>query len=319
MNSDSIYAKLLRAIRERLPQSQIVDALMDILCIGKEATYRRLRGEVPFTLEEAVLISKKLGISMDNIAGTDDPKSRPFELKTTAFVDPSLSDYYQMQGWIETFEKMTLSSNLEMGESGNVFDLNFFYPYLNLCRFYHFKWQYQWRGKESSKHFEEIVFSNEQRKLQLDSTKLSKKVKKAYYIWDNMIFQYIINDILYFKDIRLITNDDITNIKKDLLELIDYLELIAEKGCYETGNSVQFYISNINSDATYSYYQCEFLNLTLIRALTLNALSSTDERTAETVKAWILSQKRLATLISESGEMQRIRFFNKQRKIVTAI
>ena len=35
---------------------------MDTLCIGREAIYRRLRGEVPFTLEEAALISRKLGV-----------------------------------------------------------------------------------------------------------------------------------------------------------------------------------------------------------------------------------------------------------------
>ena len=34
---------------------------MDTLYIGKEDVYRRLRGEVPFTLQEAALVSRKLG------------------------------------------------------------------------------------------------------------------------------------------------------------------------------------------------------------------------------------------------------------------
>ena len=37
--------------------------------MGKEAVYRRLRGEVSFTREEVALISRRLGISIDQIIG----------------------------------------------------------------------------------------------------------------------------------------------------------------------------------------------------------------------------------------------------------
>ena len=44
---------------------------MDILYLGKEATYRRLRGEVPFTFAEVATISQHMGISLDKIVGAD--------------------------------------------------------------------------------------------------------------------------------------------------------------------------------------------------------------------------------------------------------
>ena len=54
---------LIEAMKEKLPlKGKLADMLMDTLYIGKEAVYRRLRGEVPFTLQEAALVSRKLGI-----------------------------------------------------------------------------------------------------------------------------------------------------------------------------------------------------------------------------------------------------------------
>ena len=43
---------LIEAMKEKLPlKEKLADMLMDTLYIGKEAVYRRLRGEVPFTLQ----------------------------------------------------------------------------------------------------------------------------------------------------------------------------------------------------------------------------------------------------------------------------
>ena len=64
MITNELNTGLVNAVREKLPSKEnLANTLMDILYIGKEAIYRRLRGEVPFTLTEAAVISRKLGIS----------------------------------------------------------------------------------------------------------------------------------------------------------------------------------------------------------------------------------------------------------------
>ena len=51
MITNELNTGLVNAVREKLPsKDNLANALMDILYIGKEAIYRRLRGEVPFTL-----------------------------------------------------------------------------------------------------------------------------------------------------------------------------------------------------------------------------------------------------------------------------
>ena len=68
MITNELNTGLVNAVREKLPSKEnLANTLMDILYIGKEAIYRRLRGEVPFTLTEAAIISRKLGISLDKI------------------------------------------------------------------------------------------------------------------------------------------------------------------------------------------------------------------------------------------------------------
>ena len=61
MITDQLNTGLISAMKEKLPQgTNLANLLMDILYIGKEAVYRRLRGEVPFTLAEAAVISQKI-------------------------------------------------------------------------------------------------------------------------------------------------------------------------------------------------------------------------------------------------------------------
>lgn len=45
MKKELLYDNLLNAIKEEFPQkTNLVNALVDLLCIEKEAVYRRLRG-----------------------------------------------------------------------------------------------------------------------------------------------------------------------------------------------------------------------------------------------------------------------------------
>ena len=67
---NGILIELITVMNERAPLGQnLASNLADILCMGKEAVYRRLRGEVSFSIEEVAIISHKLGISIDQVVG----------------------------------------------------------------------------------------------------------------------------------------------------------------------------------------------------------------------------------------------------------
>ena len=53
---------LIEAMKEKLPlKGKLADMLMDNLYISQKGGYNYISGEVPFTLQEAALVSRKLG------------------------------------------------------------------------------------------------------------------------------------------------------------------------------------------------------------------------------------------------------------------
>jgi len=67
MKRDDVHRCFLGALEKKIPeQTKLVEALMEILSMEKGAIYRRLRGEVPFSFFEAVHISEKLNIPINN-------------------------------------------------------------------------------------------------------------------------------------------------------------------------------------------------------------------------------------------------------------
>ena len=57
MTTYNYNSELIKAMNEKLPNgTNLANTLIDMLYLGKEAVYRRLRGEVRFTLAEAAMI-----------------------------------------------------------------------------------------------------------------------------------------------------------------------------------------------------------------------------------------------------------------------
>ena len=101
MKEVTLYDGFLSELRKRIPRgAELTNTLVDMLYIEREAVYRRLRGEVPFTFIEVMTVSKELGISLDNLAQADTGKSRPFQLKLVEYANPLESDYKMMREFI---------------------------------------------------------------------------------------------------------------------------------------------------------------------------------------------------------------------------
>ncbi|MBC5621527.1 MULTISPECIES: helix-turn-helix domain-containing protein [Butyricimonas] len=320
MKQEVLHDNLLNAIRTKVPHEEnLASVLGNILCIGKEAIYRRLRGDVPFTLLETALISKEMNISVDSLLESVSPKSRPFQLKLTEFFNPLETDFLMMENYVDVFRTLDEKTYSESASSTNILPQPLYQDYKFLSRFYLFKWKAQRDGLDSVKTLHEIVPEERLVRIQKDLVVEARRVKDTSYIFDNMIFLYLINDIKYFASVNLISNADVQELKEELFHFLNCLERLAAKGRFDNGNRIHFYISNINFDTTYSYVHTQKYNLSLIKAFTLNGIASLDDKTFESVKSWILSLKRFSTLISESGDLQRIHFFKSQRELVATL
>lgn len=317
MNTDVLNTNLIEVMKNKIPDGvNLANTLMDILYIGKEAVYRRLRGEVPFTLNEASIISKKMGVSLDQIVGISYTNNAMFDLNLLDYSDPIKTYYTILDHYLEVFEALHNDPTSELSTASNMIPQTFYLKYDSLSKFRLFKWMYQNERVKCVKYFSELTLSDELKQVQKDFVKATQYVQTTNYIWDCMMFHYLVNDIKYFASIHLITDEEVTNLQADLLQLLDDLEAIASKGKFDTGKDVHIYISNINFEATYSYVETSSLQLSLIRIFSINSITSRDKDMCKSMKEWVQSLRKFSTMISESGEMQRIQFFKKQREIV---
>lgn len=317
MVEDKTYKRLIEAIKEKIPQrGKLTGTLVDLLFIEKEAIYRRLRGEVPFTFKEVTTIAKALNISLDDIIGTTSQKSQPYQLKMTEFEKMAEIDYYMIEEFRDLVRSIRSEKNTEYASASIMIPIYIAACYPNIYRFYIMKWIYQFGNPNSVKSFADTVVTERLWKTVCELVHAMQQIKYTYYIWDEMILLYFVNDINYFVNIRLMTKEEALIIKEELFLLLDNLDKQTFRGAYENGNKLHLYVSRLSFETTYSYVQSEKIKLTLIKAFTLNEVASLREDAFDRIKTWVSSLKRTSTLISGSGEMQRIMFFDKQRKLI---
>ena len=319
MITNELNTGLVNAVKEKLPsKDNLANALMDILYIGKEAIYRRLRGEVPFTLTEAAVISRKLGISLDKMIGVSFRDNAVFDMNIVSSEKPFEAYYSILEKQVDLFRSVKEDETSEIGTSSNIIPQTLSLKYNMLSKFRLFKWMYQ-NENIKCKHFEEMEIPQKMVEKQKEYSDLVSHIHSVDYIWDNMIFSHLVNDIQYFCSIHLITDEDKDMLKEELFLLIDEMEELSARGKSKAGNDVKIYISNINFEATYSYLDTSSTQLSLIRIYSINSITTQDQEMFRGLKEWIQSLKKLSTLISESGEMQRIQFFKQQREIVSIL
>ena len=315
--SHLFYQEFISAIRNKIPhKATLTNAIADLLCIDKDAIYRRLRGEVSFSFSEMAVIARNMGISLDAIAGIENFQSKPSKMNISRQVNPTEVDYEMFEGHVNLLKSIKDEPETEIMEAGNIFSHYLYQDYEHLTRFHLFRWN-QSSSYAEALPFHEIIIPERLRTLHKETCIYSKHIKSTQYVFDNMIFQRLTASIKYFARIQLIKEEDVALIKNDLIAFVNNLENMAVKGKHEeTGNAISIYLSDVNTDANYSCLKSNNIHMTLFKVFLLNAVVSFDEDVFNEAIAWIRSLQRKSTLISVSGQRIRADFFNKQREII---
>ena len=168
--------------------------------------------------------------------------------------------------------------------------------------------------------FKEFILPEELKKIYWSYYHESKFIANNLFVCDNLMTDNLITDLRYFFGIRLLSEDDMRQIKEDLFSFMDYFEEIAVNGSFdETGNQVEIYISDVNLDSNYTYLQINNIGICLVRTFNINAVMAKDNNSYEKIKNWVQALKRTSTLISRSGAAFRADFFEKQRKMISEL
>ena len=314
------YQGFLTAIQSKIPQKAVlVNTITDLLAIDKDAVYRRLRGDVNFSFIEMATIAKKLGISLDSIVEIESLQSRPAQILITKHVKPSELDYRMCNDYVNIFKFIKDEPNTKIIESGNLLPHYLFYDYDYLTRFYMFCWD-QASSIGNGLPFHEIIIPERFRTIQKECCLFSRHIKSTLYVWDSMVFQYLVDNIRFFARVGLIKEIDVSLIKYDLMEFLNATEKLATRGKHEdTGNEVSIYISDFRIETNYSCIESKNLNISLFKSFILNTATALDSKVYAEVTSWIRFLQRMSTLISVSSEKIRTAYFNTQRKIIDTL
>lgn len=320
MIKNHVLNELTTIIKERIPKGQnLANYLTDALCLGKEAVYRRLRGEVAFTINEVALLSNKLGISIDQIIGNHFSNRVTFDLNMHSSSN-ALESYYEIGNrYLQLFNYVKDDDSTEICTVSNVLPFTLYSSYKYLSRFRLARWIYQNGQTKTPNSLSDINVEERIINVHKQLGESIKQCSKTYFIWDTHIFLSFVEEIKYFASLSLISPDDVAHMKEELYDLLYSMEALSIKGEFSKNKKVYFYLSNIHFEATYSYIEKKDFQISMIRLYSINSMDSQSPQICQMQRNWIQSLKRHSVLISGSGEAQRISFLKKQKAIIDTL
>ncbi len=322
MRGYSINERIVRAIKQSLSENDTIsNVLMDLLSLSKESVYRRLRNEIPFTLDELVKITNRFGISIDDIIDSGSITTKWATLNVDKFYQPeNYMKQYQsrLSEHLKLFLEMQSAKKASIRCAYNIVPYIFLLSYRKLTLFWHYRWNFLMKGANPNFLFSNMIVPDEIIELEEQTIKEVRKIPTTF-IFDKNVIANIVNDIHYFIAQQLISQSEQQQLKQELLDLIAEIELVTETGCFKNGADTTIYLSKTSIESCYHYMECDNRNFSFQRIFYIERLELNNAKFCKMQKEWIDLLKRLSILLTQSGDKQRFDFFDTQRKLVKTL
>jgi hypothetical protein len=158
------------------------------------------------------------------------------------------------------------------------------------------------------------------RELDEEYVKRVHDIPEVHAIHDERFIEHLIDDINYFRSIKMVTEDEVALLKSELFTLIDYMEDVTIKGYFPgTKNKLFFYLSHTWLETEYILYESKDLTLSLVKVLARNYIASIDKNVFVMFMYMVKATKRSNVLMSGSNALQQAEFFAKQRNLINSL
>ena len=313
---NSLTTKILDSIPKNIKP---IEYLIKILEISKESAYRRLRGEIPFTFEEMSKLSLDLDFSMDELIAKPGESKVLINMQTYPDDDPStvflkrLEQYYKFLLHLEDYP--TVETVFTLNRVPLIASVYF----KDLFKFFYFKWLHKNHEASFKLNYSDVVIPDEieelRKKVRFSTLHCANKIT---LILDSNFFVSMMNEIQYYHKRRLINDEDLENLKRDILALVEYLETSAQTGVFGQNAQMNIYLSAMNIEANTAHVKYNGNETSFIYAFSINPISITNPAIGEKHKKWINSVKKYSTLVTKSNEMLQAEYFDKQREFINS-
>ena len=301
------------------PRVKPIDFLMETLAISRESVYRRIRGDISFTVEEIARLSVELGFSIDELIIKDMHTRIFFDLHVNSKQDPS-------EVFVTIF-KQYFDETLEISNARDIESIMvtnhvpfFFIIYFNhLFKFYYYQWMHQNQESSLKYFYSDVTLPEELINLQKKAIEGSKKIKNNTFIFDSSVFLNLIQKIQYYHKRKLINEDDLRLLKNDMLMMIEMVENCAQTGFCNNDIKCNFYLSSLSVESSSRYIKYDKQVTSQFFVNSVEPLIIKNPNLCAIHKKWLDSLRKYATLITQSNEILQVRYFNKQRSYIEDI
>ena len=294
-------------IRQKIHKDdKLVEVVMDVLSLGKEAAYRRLRGEVPYTFDDIMKISSKYTISLDEIVGNKMPGTALANTNIIDIENPIASYKEYLLSQTEIFREINKRKN---GKA---------YSYKNLNKFRLYRWIHQMNSSANLPAFKDVEFPEDMWRIHQETIQEFLKIPEINFVFDKSLFLNQVKDILLFVQLDLIDKESLSQLKSELLQLLDDIEQMTAISP-ESEVKRSLFVSNVSFETSYLFFEAEGYQTCGLRLLGISVITTQDTWVCQQQKRWIESLKRYSTLISISGEIDRYTFINQQKEYISQL
>lgn len=312
--NERLKSVLIKKILRSIPANvKPVGYLTDVLDLGRESVYRRLSGQIDFSLTEVVTLSSKLNFSLDEIHCECSDIQSSFGFQNDLEISPEKSFLRMLQFHYESMLKASQASQSRVSIAMNrmLGILSLRYP--NLLKLSYYKWIHQFEKVSLNYYYSDLEVPQEIIRLAQQASFYDQQLDKII-ILDENIHSTIVQDVNYYRDRGLINDDELKLIKEDLSELFQRLRVILRTGYTTADARWEVYLSSINiaSNTIYMQYDDEELVSFLIHSD--DAIHTSDSKVCQLQREWIETVKKFSTLISNSNEKVQTEFINLQYK-----
>lgn len=299
------------------PNYAPVEYLIDILQLSRDSVYRRLNFKKSFTIDEIVKLSSNLGFSIDEIVrelsyeSTPDKKEGKNDVNTTVL--HLLTD-------VVNLAKECLKDNdseiiYSIGHPSMLYAARF----NKLFKFLYFKSLHQMREIPATHKYSDVSVPGEILSKLTEFADLTYLLRNVSLIIDQNIYKNLIKDIQYFYKRKLISDEEIDEIEKDLTHLVDEEAANLQKSYKDTGVKYNCYLSLLSIETDVFYLRYKNKEIIICGAYFIEPISITNTNICELYGEWLYSQKRYSTLITGVNEDILTNFFTKQHEYINNI
>jgi transcriptional regulator with XRE-family HTH domain len=322
METTEVQQLFFQHIKSNLPAHlSMVDEVAEVLNISNDSAYRRIRGEKVIGLEEIQKLCVHYKVSLDQFLHLKSEAlifTGRVNYESETLFEDYLESVYRNLSIINSFEKRHLYFLMK--------DIppfvHFQVPELSAFKFYF--WMRSILHYDSMQKVKFSIDDPLYEKYHL----LSKKVIEAYNkvptteIWNVESINSTIRQIEFLRESGLFKNPgDVKLLYEKLEELINHIERQAE-----TGLKFNIGTEPTKQSAPYRLFVNEFvtldntllaemndIKLTFINHSVLYFVTTRDEQFNNAMFINLDNLMKKSTLISEVGEKERVRFFNRLR------